>query len=83
MPVAYFIRRRGDVCAVIKLYADNGEEVMQEGLSLIEAENLYLAKIASLPRPAPGAAAHDDTATTEPRSSSTKNRQPKQLALKL
>ena len=38
MPVAYFIRRCGNVCAVIELQPDNREEIVQDGLSPIEAE---------------------------------------------
>jgi hypothetical protein len=48
MSVAYFIRRSGDICAVIRLYADNREEVVQDDLSLIEAEILCEAKIADI-----------------------------------
>jgi hypothetical protein len=62
MPAAYFIRRSGGVCAVIKLHADNREEVVQDGLSAIEAEILCEAKIADLPR----AVAHPLVAPIEP-----------------
>src|SRR4051812_35219236 len=40
---AYFIRRRGDGCAVIRLHTDNREEVVQDDLTLIEAEILCAA----------------------------------------
>jgi hypothetical protein len=63
---------------VIKLYPDNREEVVQEGLSPIEAKILCAAKIEDLPRRAP-APSDDATVSTEPVSSSTKNRQPRQL----
>jgi hypothetical protein len=36
--LAYFIRRRGGHCVVIALLPDNREEVVQDGLTLIEAE---------------------------------------------
>jgi hypothetical protein len=52
MSVVYFIRRRGDVCAVIELHPDNREEIIQDGLSLIEAEVLCVAKMADIPRAA-------------------------------
>jgi hypothetical protein len=52
MSIAYLIRRRGNVCAVVELHADNREEVVQDGLSPIEAEILCAAKIADLPRAA-------------------------------
>jgi hypothetical protein len=52
-----FIRRSRDDCVVIKLYPNDREEIVQEGLSLqdglslIEAEILCAAKIEDLPRP--------------------------------
>jgi delta 1-pyrroline-5-carboxylate dehydrogenase len=49
---AYFIRRSSDGCSVIKLHSDNEEEVVQSGLTLLEAEILCAAKIADLPKPA-------------------------------
>jgi hypothetical protein len=39
--VAYFIRRSRDDCAVIKLYPDDREEIVQDSLSLLEAEILW------------------------------------------
>jgi hypothetical protein len=50
--IAYFIRRSGDDCAVIKLHPDNREEVIQDGLTLIEAEILCVMKIEDIPKPA-------------------------------
>ena len=44
--MAYFIRRRGDSCAVIGLYPDNREEIVQDKLTVIEAEILCAAKMA-------------------------------------
>jgi hypothetical protein len=49
--VAYFIRRSDDNCAVIKLYPDNREEIVQGDLTLIEAEILCESKIADIPKP--------------------------------
>jgi len=48
--VAYFIHRSGESCSIIKLYADNWEEVVQDGLSPIEAEILCEAKSADISR---------------------------------
>jgi hypothetical protein len=42
--IAYFIRRSSDRCSVIKLHPDNEEEVVQSGLTLLEAEILCAAK---------------------------------------
>jgi hypothetical protein len=79
--VAYFIRRSGDVCAVIKLHPDNREEVIQDGLSPIEAEILCVAKIEDIPRGP--AQLIPEVHSVEPVSTGTKRRRtPKQLALK-
>ena len=67
--VAYFIRRRRDVCTVIELPADNREEVVQDGLSPIEAEILCEAKLAEIPRAAaqqPAALIEQEAGTPEP-----------------
>jgi hypothetical protein len=45
--------RRGKVCAVVELQVDNREEVVQDGLTPIEAEILCAAKMADLPRVVP------------------------------
>jgi hypothetical protein len=58
--VAYFIRRSRDACAVVKLYPDDREEIVQDGLSLIEAEILCAMKIEDLPRPPAPHACSDD-----------------------
>jgi hypothetical protein len=50
--VAYLIRRSDDDCAVIKLHPDNREEVVQDGLTLIEAEILCEMRIGDIPRAA-------------------------------
>jgi hypothetical protein len=81
MSVAYFIRRSGDVCAVIKLHPNNREEVVQSGLSLIEAEILCVALIEDIPR-APRAPAQSAREATAPESAEPKRRKPRQLALK-
>ena len=65
--VAYFIRRSGSGCAVIKLYPDDCEEVVQDGLSLIEAEILCATKIADIPRPAARPSADAKPPIAEPR----------------
>jgi hypothetical protein len=39
--VAYFIRRRGDECSIVKLHPDDREEILEHGLTLVEAETLY------------------------------------------
>ena len=38
MGVAYFIHQHRDECSVIKLLPDNREEIVQDGMTLIEAE---------------------------------------------
>jgi hypothetical protein len=75
--VAYFIRRAGSGCSVIKLHADDREEVVQDGLSLIEAEILCAVKIADIPRPAAQPGADPKRRIAEPRRTDTR-----QLALK-
>jgi hypothetical protein len=66
---------------VIKLHPDNWEEVVQDGLSQIEAEILCEAKIADMQRPATLPASGDDP--TESLRNNTRNRRPsRQLALK-
>jgi len=58
MPVAYFIRRRGDECSIIKIHLDGREEILEHGLTLVETETLYFVCIgepvheAPLPRDA-------------------------------
>ena len=51
--IAYFIRGCGESWAVIKLYPDNREEVVQSDLTLLEAEILCAMKIADILKPAP------------------------------
>jgi hypothetical protein len=50
----YFIRRTGDDCAVIALHGER-EEVMADGLSLGDAEDLCVSRIDAL-RTAPATA---------------------------
>ena len=76
--VAYFIRRKGNACAVISLLADNRQEVVQDGLSPIEAEILCAAKMADIPRTASQRTAVPSKAETE----STAGRMDRQVALK-
>jgi hypothetical protein len=78
--IAYFMRRSSDGCSVIKLHPDNEEEVVQSGLTLLEAEILCVAKIADLPKFAAPQACHGDPTLRQlvkPR------RDVRQLALKL
>jgi hypothetical protein len=75
--IAYFIRQRGDVCAVIGLHPDNREEVVRGGLSLPEAEILCITKMARLPKPATQLVFKDD-----PRPCIKPRRDNRQLALK-
>jgi hypothetical protein len=79
--VAYFIRRAGEpvesCCSVIKLYSDDREEVVQDSLTLIEAEILCAAKIADIPRPAAA-----PSAGPEPRIEKRRPADTRQLALK-
>ena len=65
MSVAYFIRRSGDDCAVIKLHPDNREQVVQDGLTLIEAEILCVTLIEDIPRAPAQSALEDDPAPRE------------------
>jgi len=39
--VAYFIRRRGEDCSIVKLHPDGREEILEQRLTLAEAETLY------------------------------------------
>jgi len=73
--VAYFIRRAADGCSVIKLYSDNCEEVVQDGLSPIEAEILCALRIADIPRPAA-------PPSTDPKPRIAERTDARQLALK-
>jgi hypothetical protein len=76
---AYFIRRSSDGCSVVKLHPDNEGEVVQSGLTLLEAEILCAAKIADLPKPAAPQACHEEPT---PRQPMKPRRDVRQLALK-
>ena len=45
------MRRAGDGYAVIELYPDKREEIVQDALSLLEAEILYAMKIEDVRKP--------------------------------
>ena len=51
MSVAYFILRSDDGCSVIRLHPDDREEIVQSGLTLIEAEILCAIKLEDIPKP--------------------------------
>jgi len=77
--VAYFIRGVGSreerSWAVIKLFPDDREEVVQDGMTLFEAEILCAMKIDGLPRGA--AVSAPELPLEEPRP-----KRPRQLSLK-
>jgi hypothetical protein len=68
---AYFIRRRGDVCSIVKLHPDAGEEILETGLALVDAEMLYFICIGDPVRegvtPEDGSAADGDLPNRRPR----------------
>ena len=37
----YFIRRRGEECSIVKLHPGGREEILETGLTLVDAETLY------------------------------------------
>jgi hypothetical protein len=43
--LGYFIRRRGEECAIVKVLPNRGEEILERGLTLVEAETLYVVCI--------------------------------------
>jgi hypothetical protein len=51
--VAYFVQGSGESWAVIKLYPDDREEVVRDGLSLAEAEEFCVARLEDVARAAP------------------------------
>jgi len=59
MPDAYFIRRQGEACSIVKLNPDGREEILEDGLTLVEAEMLYFicigepVRYAASPKAAP------------------------------
>lgn len=76
MGLAYFVRGQGERWAVIKLYPDDREEIVAEGLSEIEAEILCAMKLEDLPR----AAAIGDPPEAE--DIAPRRKRPRQLQLK-
>ena len=43
--LGYFIRRCGGDCSIVKVLPDGGEEILETGLTLVEAETLYFVCI--------------------------------------
>ena len=43
--LGFFIRRRGEECSIVKVLPNGGEEILEHGLTLIEAETLYFVCI--------------------------------------
>jgi hypothetical protein len=43
--LGYFIRRRGEECSIVKVLPNGGEEILEHGLMLVEAETLYFVCI--------------------------------------
>ena len=76
--VAYFIRRRGDECSIVKLHADGREEILETGLTLAEAETLYFICIGDPVHE--GSAAVVVAGTPDP--IPLERRKPRQLAFK-
>jgi hypothetical protein len=42
---AYFIRRRGEERSIIKIHPGGREEILEHGLTLVDAETLYFVCI--------------------------------------
>jgi hypothetical protein len=73
-PAAYFIRRQGDECSIVKLHADGREEVTESGLTPADAETLYFLCIGEPVR-------YEDEAP-EDNPEPVERRRPRQLAFK-
>jgi hypothetical protein len=43
--LGFFIRRRGEECSIVKVLPNGGEEILEHGLTLVEAETLYFVCI--------------------------------------
>jgi hypothetical protein len=72
---AYFIRCQGDECSIIKLHPDGQEEILEHGLTLVDAETLYFHCI--------GEPVHELPAPTTDHGGEPPNRrQSRQLAFK-
>jgi hypothetical protein len=68
---AYFIQRRGDECSIVKLHPDGREEILEHGLTSVDAETLYFICIGDTPVRNEGSASAgagaDETRATYPR----------------
>jgi hypothetical protein len=73
---AYFIRCRGDECSIVKLHLDGGEENLEHGLTLVDAETLYFTCI--------GEPVYEGAATGEANDDAdlARRRRPRQLVFK-
>jgi hypothetical protein len=71
---AYFIRHNGEACSIVKIHSDGREEILETGLTLVDAETLYFICIGKpvYEGVAPGADAADHA----------RRRRPRQLELK-
>jgi hypothetical protein len=43
--LGYFIRRRREECSIVKVLPNGGAEILERGLTLVEAETLYFVCI--------------------------------------
>jgi hypothetical protein len=48
MGECYFIRQRGDECSIVKVHGNGRREVLESGLTRIEAETLYFVCIGEI-----------------------------------
>ena len=71
---AYFIRRCSDECSIVKLHPDGREEILEHGLTLVEAERLYFICI--------GEPVCEGSAPKADDADHTRRRRPRQLAFK-
>jgi hypothetical protein len=71
---AYFIRRRGDECSIVKLHPDGREEILEHGLTFVEAETLYFICI--------GEPVYEASAPEADDADRARRRRPRQLAFK-
>jgi hypothetical protein len=72
--VAYFIRRCNDECSIVKLHPGGREEILEHGLTLVEAETLYFICI--------GEPVYEDSAPEADDVDRARRRRPRQLAFK-
>ncbi len=73
--LGYFIRRRGEECSIVKVLPNGGEEILETGLTLVEAETLYFICIGEPVHEPPA----PDVDADEPR---TGHRRARQLTFK-